>query len=233
MSLSLTLRNEILETLLNNSGGIPNVGDAGGVRVSVADGSLFLALHTADPGPSGVQNTSEATYTGYARKSVARNPSVKEWTVSSGQAVNANAQQFAQCTAGADVITHFSLGVASSGATKILARGAVGVATLPKPLTGATNDTLTAPGHGLAVNDRVAFFAVPGGSLPTGITAGTVYFVKTAPDADTFTISTTQGGATLDVTASGVGSVAKVVPMTISANVTPNFPASSLLLAMG
>ena len=34
--------------------------------------NLFWALHTADPGEAGAQNTSEATYTGYARIAVSR-----------------------------------------------------------------------------------------------------------------------------------------------------------------
>lgn len=63
----------------------------------------------------------------------------------------------------------------------------------------ADDDTFTAVGHGLAVGDRVRFPAVTGG---TGLTADTGrYFVKTVPTDDTFTVSATLGGATLDITA--------------------------------
>ena len=34
-------------------------------------GSLYVSLHTADPGVGGGQNTNEATYSGYARVAVA------------------------------------------------------------------------------------------------------------------------------------------------------------------
>lgn len=34
--------------------------------------NIFVSLHTADPGETGTQTTSEATYGGYARVSVAR-----------------------------------------------------------------------------------------------------------------------------------------------------------------
>lgn len=88
--------------------------------------NLFVALHTADPGETGVQNTSEATYTSYARVSVARTSG--GWTVSGTaptQVANAAAINFPACTGGTNTITHFSVGVASSGATKLLYSGAL------------------------------------------------------------------------------------------------------------
>lgn len=87
---------------------------------------LYIALHTADPGDAGDQTTSEATYTGYARKAVARDAA--QWTVASGspsQATNDNIQQFVACTGGTSAVTHFSVGTASSGAGKILYSGAL------------------------------------------------------------------------------------------------------------
>ena len=51
-----------------------------------ANTNLYLALHTADPGAAGSQTTNEATYTSYARVSVAR--STAGWTVASGVADN-------------------------------------------------------------------------------------------------------------------------------------------------
>lgn len=88
--------------------------------------NLYVALHTADPGDSGTQSTSEATYTGYARVAVAR--TTGGWTCSGtspSQAANAALIAFGACTAGANTITHVSIGVASSGATAILYSGAL------------------------------------------------------------------------------------------------------------
>lgn len=88
--------------------------------------NLFIALHTADPGDAGTQATSEATYTGYARVSVAR--TTGGWTVSGtspAQAANAALIAFAACTAGSNTITFVSVGVATSGATAILYSGAL------------------------------------------------------------------------------------------------------------
>lgn len=89
--------------------------------------NLYVALHTADPSDSGVQNTSEAAYTGYARVAVARTSG--GWTVT-GNSVSPVANiDFGECTASpGSNLTHFSVGVASSGATKILYAGALSAA---------------------------------------------------------------------------------------------------------
>lgn len=102
------------------------VGDATGLRGSTTAGSLYVALHTADPGEAGDQTTSEATYTSYARVAVAR--SGAGWTVSGTaptQAANAAAVNFPTCTGGSSTCTFFSVGVAASGASKILYSGAI------------------------------------------------------------------------------------------------------------
>lgn len=85
--------------------------------------ALYVALHTADPGEAGTQDASEATYTGYARVAVNRNSG--GWTVSGGAVSNTAAVTFGACTAGSNTITYFSVGVAVSGATKILYSGAL------------------------------------------------------------------------------------------------------------
>jgi hypothetical protein len=125
MSASNTFENDILLLLFNNTN-IANVGDATGVRGSTTAGSLFVALHTADPGETGNQSTSETTYTGYARVGVAR--SGAGWTVSGTaptQVANAATITFGTSTVGTPTITHFSVGYQSAGATPILVSGAL------------------------------------------------------------------------------------------------------------
>lgn len=85
--------------------------------------SLFVALHTADPGEGGTQATSEATYTGYARVSVAR--TTGGWTEASGTVTNAAIVAFPACTGGSSTCTFFSVGIATSGATAILWSGSL------------------------------------------------------------------------------------------------------------
>lgn len=119
MSKGDTFENDWLK-LVFNATAIANIADNAATSPLT---SLFVALHTADPGETGTQSTSETTYTGYARVSVAR--TTGGWTVT-GNSVSPNATiSFPQCTAGTATITHVSVGVASSGATKVLYKGAV------------------------------------------------------------------------------------------------------------
>ncbi len=85
--------------------------------------SLYVALHTADPTATGSQNTSEATYTGYARVAVARTSG--GWVVSSNSVSPAATISFPACTGGTNTITNWSVGTASTGAGQILYTGPV------------------------------------------------------------------------------------------------------------
>ena len=122
MSKSNNFENQLLLLIFNNTD-IANVGDAAGLQNSVTAGSLYVALHTADPGEAGTQATSEATYTGYARVAVAR--SGAGWTVAANAVSNAAAVAFGACTAGSSTCTYFSVGKEVSGATDILYSGAL------------------------------------------------------------------------------------------------------------
>jgi len=122
MSKSNAFENALLLLLLNNTN-IANIGDATGLRGSTVAGSLFLSLHTADPGEAGDQSTSEVTYTGYGRATVAR--SAAGWTVVANSATLTSIISFAAGTGGGGTATHFGLGTAASGAGVLLYKGAV------------------------------------------------------------------------------------------------------------
>jgi len=86
--------------------------------------NLYVALHTANPGASGSQTTSEAAYTSYARVAVARTTS--GWTASSSESTSPVAAiTFPAATGGSETETYFSIGTASSGAGSILYSGTV------------------------------------------------------------------------------------------------------------
>lgn len=119
MSKGDTFENDWLK-LIFNATAIANIADN---AASSPLTNLYVALHTADPGETGNQATSEATYTSYARVAVARSGS--GWTVSGSSVVPAATISFPACTGGTNTITHFSVGVASSGSTKILYSGTV------------------------------------------------------------------------------------------------------------
>jgi hypothetical protein len=85
--------------------------------------NLYVSLHTADPGPAGGQNTSEAAYTGYARVAVARTGS--GWSISSETISNVGAITFGTSSSGPETETYVGIGLASSGAGVLLYSGAL------------------------------------------------------------------------------------------------------------
>jgi hypothetical protein len=119
MSKGDTFENDLLK-LIFQATAIANIADN---AASSPLTNLWLSLHTADPGDAGSQTTSEATYGAYARKSVARTSG--GWTVSTNSATLQAINAFNACTSGSNTITHFAVGTASSGAGKILYKGAV------------------------------------------------------------------------------------------------------------
>lgn len=122
MSLSNAAETDLLKLLFQNTDWA-NIGDAGGLRGSVAAGSYYISLHTSDPGETGDQTTNETAYTNYARVAVAR--SSGGWTVSTNTVSNAAVINFAQCGVTGATITHFAIGRASSGAGEIVLSGAL------------------------------------------------------------------------------------------------------------
>lgn len=120
MSKGNTFENDLL-ALIFNAIAIANIADN---AVTAPLTNLFVSLHTADPGEAGTQATSEAAYTGYARVSVARTSG--GFAVSGGSVSPVANIDFGEATAlpGA-AITHFGVGVAASGATKLLYSGTV------------------------------------------------------------------------------------------------------------
>lgn len=121
MSKSNACENSLLLLIFNNTD-FANIGDAAGLQNSAVAGSLYLSLHTADPGEAGNQSTNEIAYTGYARVAVAR--SSAGFTVS-GNAVTLTANaDFPEMTGGAGgTVTHFGVGTAPSGSGVLLYSG--------------------------------------------------------------------------------------------------------------
>ncbi len=125
MSASNDCENSLLLLLFNNTT-FAAIGDATGIVGSTAAGSLYVSLHTADPGEAGTQATSETVYTNYARVAVAR--SAAGWTVSGTaptQVANAAAVNFPTGGATGATVTHFGVGAVNTGATVLLFSGAL------------------------------------------------------------------------------------------------------------
>ena len=122
MSKSNTHENDYLLLMFNNTT-MTLVGDAAGILQSAAAGSLYFSLHTSDPGEAGDQTTNEAAYTSYARVAVAR--TTGGFTVSTNTAALVANVSFPAGTGGSGTGTHWGIGASSSGAGKLLYKGAI------------------------------------------------------------------------------------------------------------
>jgi hypothetical protein len=198
---------------------------------SVATGIKFVGVHTlADPGTGATANAGEATGGSpvYARLANVLAASA------SGQKLNTSTFTF---DVPAGTYGFFTLWNTLTGNTGTEYRGHIpfggasaikGFATIDTTLT---NDQFLAPGHGMANDDRVIVYNNFGGSLATGLTEGTVYFVVSVA-TNTFKLSTTSGGAAVDITGLGNGTVfyQRVVPETFNAQGQITAAASALVL---
>ena len=122
MSASNAFETSLLGLIMTNVDAA-NVGDATGLRGSTAAGSFGVSLHTADPGEAGDQTTNEVAYTSYARVAVARSGS--GFTVTGNAVAPAANVTFPAGTGGSGTATHWGIGTASSGAGKLLYKGAI------------------------------------------------------------------------------------------------------------
>ena len=195
---------------------------------------LYVSLHNADPGEAGNQTTNETAYTNYARVSVVRTSS--GWTVSGSapaQVTNVAAVNFPQCGVTGDTITHWGVGLAVSGAGTLLASGVVGSGpALEFTCTAASPGVLTVPNSGLAVNNRVSVYPTPTGSLPSGLTEGTVYFIGTAAGINVTLSTTSANGSPVNTSSVGSGVIITQAPLVVSNNIIPSFAINSLILKL-
>ena len=118
-SIGDTFENDLMK-LIFNATAIANIADNAATSPIT---NLSTALHTADPGETGTQTTSETAYTSYARVSVAR--TTGGWTVTNNSVSPVANIVFPVGTGGSGTATHFSVGPTGGGATKILFSGTV------------------------------------------------------------------------------------------------------------
>jgi len=209
------LENKVLDHILGNT-------------AYSAPATIHLGLFTVAPSDSG--GGSECSAGNYARKAITNNTT--NFPNASGGSKSLGAQQdFVQANADwalvANPVVAFGLFDAAT-VGNLLYWGWLG-SDAGKIFTAVVADTLTVPGHTLIVNDIVRVMAVPGSVLPTGLSAGTTYFVKTV-SGDDITLSATLGGSVIDITASGGGLIAKLAAKPVLNGDTASFPASSLTI---
>lgn len=184
---------------------------------------------SADPGTGTNHAGTEATggSPAYARQAVT-------WAAaSSGTKSNSGSLTF---DVPAGTYAYFGLFNASTGNTNnyrgyIPFGGASALKGFFSTDTTLTNDQLFSVAHGMSDGDRVILYNVFSETLPTGLTEGTLYYVVSSA-TNTFKVSTTQGGAAVDITAlgGGEGYWQRVVPEVFAAQGQITVAASALVL---
>lgn len=97
--------------------------------------------------------------------------------------------------------------------------------------TLASPGVYTAPGSSYSNGNTVVLFPGAGGTLPSGVTAGTIYYVVSASGA-TFELSATSGGSAINNTsAAGSGIVQSLTLETFGAQGTYTLSSETLSLA--
>lgn len=154
-------------------------------RNQALDGIIIdqISLHSDWPGAIGSNELSGA---GYARLAC---------TFAAGSGGIRNLSSPANFTVGAG---HIVLWVGVWGAGAFKAYSPNGGSPREFQVDIAADDVYV-PSHGYADGDKVAFY---GGTVPPGVTEGTIYYVVSST-LGTFKVSTTPGGSPVDLTGSG------------------------------
>lgn len=169
--------------------------------VDIFDSVDRILSFTADGGSFGLTVTPLAGYCSQNRTPTVRTRAFEFATaatyivsISGGRLHNSNGDGFVDTSTGRGLVTITS-DVGTIGSAGFLTSG-------PATVTIASPGVWTRAGHGFVANRPVRLTTT--GALPTGFTAGTVYYVR-SPSTDTFQLSATPGGAAINATGSQSG----------------------------
>jgi hypothetical protein len=171
----------------------------------------------------------EAAYTGYGtRPSISFGAAGNTTPAGGRQKANDVAVTFPQNTGASEDQIAFGLYTAATAGTL----RAIGFLDADPPILGVGNvdDTIDAYAHGLSTDQRVFVLAAPGALLPAGLSENTAYFVLAAGlTADVFKLSTTSGGAAVNITAGGAALFMPYTALTVANLATPEFAIGALV----
>lgn len=183
MPLSNNGQNQTLDEIYNAGAGTFPAGDP------------YISLHSADPGLTGANELTGGS-PAYARKQTA-------FGAAASQTLSNTAAALFDVPAG-DVVGWGIWDALTTG--NLFQTGWFSIVSglaLVRTADATANDVQSVA-HALAANDRVVFEQVEGLTVPAGLTAGTLYYViSTGLTTDAFRVSTTLGGAAVDITGTG------------------------------
>lgn len=189
-----------------------------------------IGIHTlTDPGTGTNANAGEATggSPAYARQAVT-------WSAASaGQKVNSAGLTFdvPAGTYGFFTLWNANLGNTNNYKGCIPFGGSTALKGFATVDTTLANDAILSRAHGMSDNDRVVLYNVFSETLPGGLSEGTIYHVVQST-TDSFKVSTSSGGAAVDITAVNGGELywQRLVPETFGAQGQITVAASALVL---
>lgn len=182
----------------------------GGVAITHA------SLHSGFPGISGANEITGGS-PAYARKAVSFN------AASGGSRAQAGSAVFD--VPGATTVRYVAFWDALTGGN-FIAYQPLGSATAKEFIVDIASDLIRLPAHGYADTDQVVFI---GDTVPTGLTEGTIYFVRDST-SDNFKVAATSGGTAIDLTsqAGTACQVVKIVAETLGSQGTITLSAATL-----
>jgi hypothetical protein len=175
----------------------------------------------------------EASYTGYGTRPSVSFGVVGNTTPAGGrQKANDALVTFPQNTGSSQDVIAWGLWTAATAGT-LRWIGSLDPADAPFIGIGQADDTIDAVGHGLVADQRVFVLADPSEGIPTGLSENTAYWVRaTGLTADAFTLSTTQGGAAVNITVGGSALFIPYTALTVANLATPEFAIGALVAQM-
>lgn len=173
----------------------------------------------------------EASYSGYARTSAITMTAPAASANGGGRKTDNSALAQGGQKSDAGTVDVIAVGIYDASTVGNLFAISFINAVGPVIATATTSDVLTSPAHGFVDTQKVRVDELVWNNLPGGLSENTEYFVKSST-TDTFALSLSSGGATVDITTSGACAVLGYTPLTIGQNGTPQIQASALVLEL-
>lgn len=202
-------------------------------------GTLYLSLLTAlaSDAAEGTE-VSTGTFSNYQRCPVACNSS--NWNTAANAAITSKVDLTAFLSSGSTAtigspgyvdVVGIGVHTSSSGASNQTYFMSLGSSDA-LAFTATTADVLTVPGAaaaGIVDTNTVVLDPIIGVSLPTGLSASTIYYVRDM-SGDTFKLALTSGGTAIDITAAGSGMVQKLEVKRINNGDTITIPSGAIVI---
>jgi hypothetical protein len=169
--------------------------------------ATYASLHTAYSS----SGANEVTGGSYGRVAIT-------WSSASGGTLNLASTPYTFNVPSSTTVEYLGFWTASSGGT-FLGMTPLGGASAYAWSAPSSTNTLLAPGSSYSANQTVVVFANGGATLPSGLTAGTIYYVI-SPSGDSFQLSATSGGSAVSLSSDGAGIITAISAETFASSGT-------------